>query len=255
MKKISIVLFISLLMLVICGCSNDSGECKHTFGSWITISESTCSTQGKEARICSKCQYTEENLLPLVSHKTIKLEAVEATCLGEGLKEGLICTECATIVKEQESIPPKGHSFSNGVCHCGATIGTRQIIVSSCETTAGSVINVTVALNGNPGIASLILSLEYDEDVMTLENIKYNDTISGTTMLPEENNSPIKLYWINAFSNQEGDFVLATLSFKIKDNAPKGTHYITLSYDRDNVYNQNEQNVYFDIINGKITVN
>ena len=67
-------------------------------------------------------------------------------------------------------------------------------------------------------------------------------------------NSPVKLYWINGFSDAEGDFVLATLNFTVKSDAAVGDHNITLSYNADDVYDISETNLPFEIVNGKITV-
>jgi len=129
-----------------------------------------------------------------------------------------------------------------------------QFRVSNKEAKRGSTVEVTVALKNNPGIASIILSLTYDTDALTLTEVVYNTAIGGQTVQPQNMNSPVKLYWINGFADAEGDFVLVTLKFTVNSNAALGDHDITLSYNADDIYDISETNLPFEIVNGKITV-
>lgn len=129
-----------------------------------------------------------------------------------------------------------------------------QFVVSSKDAKRGDTIEVTVALKNNPGIASIILSVAFDSDALTLTEVVYNTAIGGQTVQPQNMNSPVKLYWINGFADAEGDFVLATLKFTVKSDATVGDHSITLSYNADDVYDISEANLPFEIVNGKIAV-
>ena len=128
-------------------------------------------------------------------------------------------------------------------------------VVSNATAQAGDTVEVTVALKNNPGIASIILSAAFDNDVLELTEVVYNTSIGGQTVQPQKKNSPIKLYWINGFADAEGDFVLATLKFTVKSDAEVGDHAITLSYNADDVYDISETNLPFEVVNGKVTVN
>ena len=129
-----------------------------------------------------------------------------------------------------------------------------QFIVSSNDAKRGDTIEVSVALKNNPGIASIILSVAFDSDALTLTEVIYNSSIGGQTVQPQNMNSPVKLYWINGFADAEGDFVLATLKFTVKSDATVGDHDITLSYNADDIYDISETNLPFGIVNGKVTV-
>ena len=48
--------------------------------------------------------------------------------------------------------------------------------------------------------------------------------------------------------------MLVTLNFNISNSAAAGDYGITVTYNADDVFNADEINVDFDIINGKITV-
>ena len=129
-----------------------------------------------------------------------------------------------------------------------------QFVASSETAKRGETVEVTVALQNNPGIASMILSVTFDNEALVLTEVVYNTSIGGQTVQPQNMNSPVKLYWINGLADAEGDFVLATLKFTVKSDASIGDHNITLNYNADDVYDITETNLPFEIVNGKVTV-
>ena len=74
--------------------------------------------------------YTSDNHR---SHKAVKVEGKEATCTAAGLTEGTKCSICGIVMKAQETVPPKGHSYLyakvDGSVHtvtCGACDFTKE---------------------------------------------------------------------------------------------------------------------------------
>ena len=129
-------------------------------------------------------------------------------------------------------------------------------VVSAVEAEAGTKnVAVNVSIKNNPGIASVLLDIGYDKSVLTLKNFVYNSTaVAGSMTVPfNENAKQFSLSMVNGTSNIEGDFVFATLYFDVATNA-SGSYPITLSYDENNVYDINEDNVEFAVIDGSITV-
>ena len=51
-----------------------------------------------------------------------------------------------------------------------------------------------------------------------------------------------------------GDFVFVTLYFSVSDTASAGNYTIAASYNADDIYNIEETNVDFAVMNGKMTV-
>ena len=62
------------------------------------------------------------------------------------------------------------------------------------------------------------------------------------------------IYWTDGFNNVTGDWTLVTLTYTVSSFAPKGDYDISVTYNPDDLYNADETNVDFDVINGKITV-
>ncbi len=131
-----------------------------------------------------------------------------------------------------------------------------QLVVDKVSSTPGATgVAINVSVKNNPGIASLAFDVEYDTNAMTLTNFSYNENIvDGSSTVPfNPKAQPTCLSIVNGSKNINGDWVFATLYFDIKDSA-KGKYPITLKYDKENIYNIDEQDIEFDIVSGEITV-
>ena len=94
----------------------------HQWGAWRTTLAKTCTTDGKEVRVCSKCSKTEERTIPATGHTLKKEEGVVATCTKDGHEGNTVCEVCGETLKEGKVIPKLGHDWSNenGKCtRCG----------------------------------------------------------------------------------------------------------------------------------------
>ena len=65
---------------------------------------------------------TEDTTLYLLVHKHTEVvdAAVAPTCTETGLTEGSHCSVCGEVIKAQDVVPQTGHTYTDGVCHCGA---------------------------------------------------------------------------------------------------------------------------------------
>lgn len=111
---------------------------------------------------------------------------------------------------------------------------------------------VTVALKNNPGIASVGMTVSYD-NALTLKRIVYNEEIGGNYMLPPSMNNPAKLVWVS-LTDVKGDLVLATLYFDVKEDAATGYHQIAAVCDADDIFDMTMSNVSFEVINGAVNI-
>lgn len=128
-----------------------------------------------------------------------------------------------------------------------------QIVFESKKVRPGGMVDVNISLRNNPGIASLKLKVSFDSD-LTLTNITYNDSIGGSSQLPQTMDSPVILNWYNGAANSNGDFIFATLTFNVNDNAQTGNKSVTVDYDPDDIYNIDENNIEFAVVGGNIEV-
>lgn len=118
--------------------SEVSGRAAHTFGNWVTITEQTCTQDGKQERTCTVCGYKEEQTLPMFAdHDYQVAQEITATCVRDGqiLYE---CSHCGDRYTENLGKDPTNHVGEVYACgsHCEecAAAGTTASdhVVSSC---------------------------------------------------------------------------------------------------------------------------
>ncbi|MBR3963789.1 MAG: sortase B protein-sorting domain-containing protein [Clostridia bacterium] len=125
--------------------------------------------------------------------------------------------------------------------------------VETVTAQAGKTVDVKISVKNSPGITSTKLTITFDETLI-LESVTYGTEITGNFIKPKKMTSPVILNWANGLEDFSGDYVFATLSFRIAADAQIGLQPITVTYDPDDVYNIEETNADFTIINGGITV-
>ena len=116
-------------------------------------------------------------------------------------------------------------------------------------------VTVNVSIKNNPGVASVSFDVLFDTDKLKLAGFEYNtDMIKGSSTVPfNEMASPPCLSMVNGSENITGDGVFATLHFDVSEDADGG-YPIIISYDKNNVYNIDEENVSFEVVNGLIEI-
>ena len=135
----------------------------------------------------------------------------------------------------------------------GVMAANPTLRVDTVEAKAGEEVTVSIRIQNNPGVASIKLKVAYDP-ALTLKSITYNSSLGGQSQQPQQLKSPVTLNWYNGAANTNGDMVYATLTFTVSTFAKAGSHPITITYDEDDLYNINEDNINFAIVNGGVTV-
>ena len=136
----------------------------------------------------------------------------------------------------------------------GAAFEAETVAVNPGETA-----KVNIWVKNSPGITSFAVDIAYDTAAMTLTAIERGDStnnMSFVTSPPEKfANSPVNVRGVEgSFLDVSGDWLLTVLTFQVKAEAAPGSYPVELSYDPDNVYNSNEDNVHFDVIDGAVEV-
>ena len=136
--------------------------------------------------------------------------------------------------------------------------------VSSGAASAGNTVDIIVDLSGNEGFANLGIQIGYDSDALTLISASNNSDVGATyTSAQNISANPFNMGW-DSTSNVTYNGNLATLTFKVNDNATDGTYPITVSYykgisgnytDGEDVnYDADFNSLYLNYVNGIITV-
>lgn len=125
--------------------------------------------------------------------------------------------------------------------------------VSEATANPGDTVTLTVSTRNNPGIIGLRLNVAYDAAVLELKKAEGGD-FSGVTFGPTTKN-PFVASWVDAIHpDNTTNGVVMKLTFAVKASAPAGKSAVSLSYDADDVFNFNWQNVTFATAAGGVTV-
>ncbi|MGN1320588.1 MAG: cohesin domain-containing protein, partial [Acutalibacteraceae bacterium] len=136
----------------------------------------------------------------------------------------------------------------------GATAAdSGEFVVSTAEAHRGETVDVTVSINNNPGIVSAKVKVAYDSNVLEFDS-KQDGVFAGVAYSPDTAN-PFIINWIDTIHGlNTTNGTLVTLTFKVKDAAAFGQSPITLSFDPDDVYDLNFDNVDFTTVDGYVDV-
>ncbi len=77
--------------------------------------EPSCICEGYKYYTCSECGDIKIETIEKTAHIPAVLEGYEASCESNGLTDGEYCSYCGHVIKAQEVIQAKGHSWDDGV--------------------------------------------------------------------------------------------------------------------------------------------
>ena len=249
----------------------------------------TCTEAGiTEGSYCPDCHhvFVAQEIIDALGHDVVIDSAVEPTCTEDGLTEGSHCSRCGEILVAQITLPVVEHTIvidpaveptvtSTGLTEgkhcdlCGTVLVAQQIVdklpmpglpddapafvVDNVTAREGEEFTVAIRTQNNSGIVSFKLKVAYDADVLELVSAVGKD-FANMSFSPLTNN-PFILNWVDAINpDNTTDGVVALLTFRVKEGAAMGTSDITLSYDAEDVYDTDFNNVSFRVVNGTVTV-
>ena len=131
-KSLVLTILSLLLILILASCSKkvknnpkadldpDSIEdCEHDFSEWEQITAPTCTQDGKNARICSKCELVDVEYLSKLHHKASVSQIIPPSCTAEGYS--IYLCECGYTYKS-DFTAPVGHALQR-----------TQIVAKTCS--------------------------------------------------------------------------------------------------------------------------
>ncbi len=133
------------------------------------------------------------------------------------------------------------------------------IVVDNASVRAGEEVSISVELHNNPGILGMTLKLKFDEEVMTLTEVKKGTALSETTFTApkgEALKNGCRFLWDAEYVSIEDvtNGNILKLTFEIVDDAETGDYNVTLSYNNGAVIDNDMLPVNLEIINGKISI-
>ena len=129
------------------------------------------------------------------------------------------------------------------------------IIVDDATAAAGENVTVTVRVENNPGVAGAKLLLTYDSG-LTLIGEQSGPAFSSLDYTrPAYYTSPCYFNWDSMTGMATEDGVILTLTFTVSNSVSQGDVLnVSISYSQGDIYDEDTEDVDFDIINGAVTI-
>ncbi len=132
------------------------------------------------------------------------------------------------------------------------------ITASSATVGAGESVEITLALENNPGIISMLLRVGYDSSALELTGISDAGALGTQYHNTDYTRNPYILSWADdtATENNTYNGRIVTLIFRVREGTAAGTYPVTLSYDENepDIYNSAFEPVHFELKAGSVNV-
>lgn len=126
-------------------------------------------------------------------------------------------------------------------------VSVPEISVTSAKAVPGEKVQLSVNVNGNPGINTFTMGFDYDKSRLELEDVKISSSLGGQFTYAK------RAVWLNSCDTKYNGEVLI-LYFKVLDDAPLGDAKVAVTYRKGDIANYNEEDVDFKLSSGNITV-
>ena len=156
---------------------------------------------------------------------------------------------CSVIADSNKVIVAK---FSKKPTYVDET--TSVITVERVKGKAGVTVNVAVEIKNNPGVAGMQLKLFYDGNLKLTEVSQGRALGSLDFTVPGDlNANPVVLPWDGLDADFSNGTIL-NLTFQVAEGAPEGFYPIEIECSKSGIYDDNLDDVTFEIINGGVEV-
>ncbi len=144
---------------------------------------------------------------------------------------------------------------------CGEVLETEilpilaSIVVNGVKAEAGSLVQVTIDVQNNPGIIGAVLTLDFD-DALTLVAVDAGSAWNSLAFTrPAEYTNPCNFVWDGLSGADYSNGSIIVLTFLLPEDAQAGTSYsVNVSYTADNMLNADLEPMHLVVQNGEITV-
>ena len=208
------------------------------------------------------------------NHQLRAVAAIAPDCLNAGNIAYWVCESgCGKYFSDESGenvitaaetvLPAKGHQFDNGVCTaCGAkdpAYETSPVIeVGSCNAYPGDTITIPVSLKNNDGIASIMFTVSYDANCLKYQGASFTEALTGlsnTVAVNDETTGKVTMSWVKGASGEyTGSETIANLKFEVIAVSENTSAQVSLTYDKENVFNESLKNQNFLVKNGTVQI-
>ncbi len=132
---------------------------------------------------------------------------------------------------------------------------TVSLKIESASAQPGSEVQIPIIIENNSGLASLKFTIEYDGEVLTLENVTFPKNTGTHSSVPQPYSADQVVNFVSPLSAYSRTGVFATLTFSVNENAEvnKSTN-ILLVYQEDDIFDMGFSNVALMVSIGSVYI-
>ncbi|MGN0178430.1 MAG: cohesin domain-containing protein [Monoglobaceae bacterium] len=144
--------------------------------------------------------------------------------------------------------------FGLSISVCAFAADKPCVYAESVQTEAGEIINVPVLIKNNSGIMGTKITVSYDDGLEILDVQKGEVFSSGNFIQNSEvkKDNSFDVVW-NSNSANKANGTMFVVTFRLSDEA-KGDYNIVITYDQDNTFDENYEDVKLECNNAIISV-
>ncbi len=130
-----------------------------------------------------------------------------------------------------------------------------MLTVDSVEAEPGDTVKVNVSISGNTGIAGALIGISYDSRLALVSAENGNAFQNLTFTKPGKLGNPAKFLWDSESGMSKKDGTILILTFKVADNAEKGTSLnVTINCKSGDFYDADLNTVEVHSVNGGVNI-
>lgn len=161
---------------------------KHNWSEdYISLKDATCTENGEEAKVCSKCgKVKDQQPIPATGHTPVTDPAVAPTETSDGLTEGSHCSVCGAVLQAQEVIPMRDPTIDTWFSRAATTEADAKAAGFDSVDAANAALDAALTAAGFDPANAEHFTVQVNSSIGVLPNDRFSESgVTGKLTLPE----------------------------------------------------------------------
>ena len=161
---------------------------KHNWSEdYISLKDATCTENGEEAKVCSKCgKIKDKRPIPATGHTPVTDPAVAPTETSDGLTEGSHCGVCGAVLQAQEVIPMLDPTIDTWFSRAATTEADAKAAGFDSVDAANAALDAALTAAGFDPANAEHFTVQVNSSIGVLPNDRFSESgVTGKLTLPE----------------------------------------------------------------------
>ena len=194
---------------------------KHNWSEdYISLKDATCTENGEEAKVCSKCgKVKDQQPIPATGHTPVTDPAVAPTETTDGLTEGSHCGVCGVVLQAQEVIPMLDPTIDTWFSRAATTEADAKAAGFDSVDAANAALDAALTAAGFDPANAEHFTVQVGSSIGILPNDRFPaGGVTGTLTLPAgtrgkaaQNYYAVQMFTADNAGHKAGDVVVTPI--------------------------------------------